>query len=333
MTQVHTEEFDTGWFVISLDFELFWGVRDKRTIEDYGKHILGVREALPAMIGLFDKYGVKATFSTVGFLFAKNASTLKNYLPGVQPDYTEKRFSPYTSLHAIGNDEEDDPYHFGYSLLKLIQENGGHEIGTHTFSHYYCLEPGQTIESFRFDIMAAKQIAAAENITVRSLVFPRNQFNESYLTVCKELGIDSFRGNPVSWLYEPRNKNDESLTRRVLRFLDTYINITGHHCHSKKYAASFPVINVAASRFLRPFNPKLSFLEKLRLRRITKAMGHAAENKKIFHLWWHPHNFGTNLPENLSFLEKILVEFKKLEAKYNLQSATMSGIADEIINR
>ena len=26
-------DFDTGKFVISLDFELFWGVRDKRTIE------------------------------------------------------------------------------------------------------------------------------------------------------------------------------------------------------------------------------------------------------------------------------------------------------------
>jgi hypothetical protein len=34
---------DGGAFVISLDFELFWGVRDKRTISGYGPNILGVR--------------------------------------------------------------------------------------------------------------------------------------------------------------------------------------------------------------------------------------------------------------------------------------------------
>jgi hypothetical protein len=31
-----------GALVISLDFELLWGVRDKRTIADYGPNILGV---------------------------------------------------------------------------------------------------------------------------------------------------------------------------------------------------------------------------------------------------------------------------------------------------
>ena len=33
-----------GYFVISLDFELFWGVRDKRTIEAYGKSIRNVKK-------------------------------------------------------------------------------------------------------------------------------------------------------------------------------------------------------------------------------------------------------------------------------------------------
>ena len=35
-----------GALVISLDFELLWGVRDKRTIADYGPNILGVRKAV-----------------------------------------------------------------------------------------------------------------------------------------------------------------------------------------------------------------------------------------------------------------------------------------------
>ncbi|HNU15818.1 MAG TPA: polysaccharide deacetylase family protein, partial [Chitinophagaceae bacterium] len=215
--------FDTGKFVISLDFELFWGVRDKRTIENYGTNILGVQQAIPAMLSLFDKYGVKGTFSTVGFLFAKNKEELLAGCPEMKPLYTEANLSPYNSFDAVGHNEQDDPYHFGYSLLQQVKEKNHHEIGTHTFCHYYCLEPGQTPEAFRQDLLAAKKIAAARGIVVRSLVFPRNQFNEEYLSVCREAGIDSYRGNPASWLYAGRNKNDESLLRRAFRFADTYL--------------------------------------------------------------------------------------------------------------
>lgn len=322
--------FDTGKFVISLDFELFWGVRDKRTIENYGTNILGVQQAIPAMLSLFDKYGVKGTFSTVGFLFAKNKEELLAGCPEMKPQYTEANLSPYNSFDKVGHDEQDDPYHFGYSLLQQIKEKNHHEIGTHTFCHYYCLEPGQTPETFRQDLLAAKKIAAARGIVVRSLVFPRNQFNEEYLSVCREVGIDSYRGNPASWLYSGRTKNDESLLRRAFRFVDAYINLTGYHCHTKEYMLSSSLVNIAASRFLRPFSSKLAMLDRLRLRRIKRAMLHAAKNKKLFHLWWHPHNFGVNLQQNINFLEKILQYYQQLQRDYQFSSITMSGLTDEI---
>jgi len=322
--------FDTGKFVISLYFELFWGVRDKRTIENYGTNILGVQLAIPAMLSLFEKYGVKGTFSIVGFLFAKNKEELLASCPEMKPLYHEANLSPYNSFDAVGNNEQDDPYHFGYSLLQQIKENNNHEIGTHTFCHYYCLEPGQTPEAFRQDLLAAKKIAATRGIIVRSLVFPRNQFNEEYLSVCREVGIDSYRGNPTSWLYAGRNKNDESLLRRAFRFVDTYLNLTGHHCHTKEYVMSSLLLNIAASRFLRPFSHKLAILDGLRLRRIKRAMLHAAKQKKLFHLWWHPHNFGVNLQQNINFLEKILQYFQQLQRDYQFSSITMSGLNDEI---
>ena len=55
-----------GLFIISLDFELLWGVRDKRTKETYGQNILGVQEVIPQLLDLFDKYDITATFATVG---------------------------------------------------------------------------------------------------------------------------------------------------------------------------------------------------------------------------------------------------------------------------
>lgn len=45
----------TGQFVISLDFELLWGVRDHADRDTYGKNILGARDALPKMLELFAK--------------------------------------------------------------------------------------------------------------------------------------------------------------------------------------------------------------------------------------------------------------------------------------
>ena len=57
-----------GVLVISLDFELFWGVRDNRSIEDYKENLLGGRLAIPQILDLFDSYNIHATWATVGFL-------------------------------------------------------------------------------------------------------------------------------------------------------------------------------------------------------------------------------------------------------------------------
>ncbi|HEV7783324.1 MAG TPA: hypothetical protein VGO58_18740 [Chitinophagaceae bacterium] len=324
------QPFSNGKFVISLDFELLWGVRDKKTIESYGANILGVQQTIPAMLSLFDKYNTRVTFSTVGFLFAKNREELIANKPAVLPEYADPKLSPYPDFAILGNDEKDDPYHFGYSLFQQIAANKNHEVGTHTFCHYYCLEPGQTIDAFRHDLLAARKIGLAHNIEVRSLVFPRNQFNEEYLLCCKEAGIDSYRGNPLSWLYSARNKNDESLTRRAFRFIDTYINLTGYHCHTRQHVTGSVITNIAASRFLRPWSKRLSFLEGLRLNRIKRAMLHAAKKKKLFHLWWHPHNFGANLEQNIAFLEKILKYYDQLNKRYGFESITMTGLADQL---
>jgi peptidoglycan/xylan/chitin deacetylase (PgdA/CDA1 family) len=324
------QSFDTGKFVVSLDFELLWGVRDKKTIESYGANILGVQKAIPAMLGIFGKYNIKATFSTVGFLFARNREELVASQPPVLPAYNDPKLSPYPDLAIVGQDEKDDPYHFGYSLLQQVMAKKEHEVGTHTHCHYYCLEPGQTLEAFRHDLLAAKKIAGRMGIEVRSLVFPRNQFNEDYLQCCKEVGIDSYRGNPQSWLYAGRNKNDESRIRRALRFIDAYINITGYNCHTRKYVSSSIITNVAGSRFLRPWSKKISFLDGLRRNRIKRAMLHAAKTKKVFHLWWHPHNFGANLQENIDFLEGILKYYEQLNKRYGFQSITMTGLTQEL---
>ena len=110
-----------GNFLISLDFELFWGMRDKCGIGDYGGNILGVREAIPAMLELFRRYQVRATWAAVGMLLFDSKKELKEYLPARRPRYREAYLSPYGSLDDIGENERSDPYHFGLSLVRKIQ--------------------------------------------------------------------------------------------------------------------------------------------------------------------------------------------------------------------
>jgi hypothetical protein len=58
----------------------------------------------------------------------------------------------------------------------------------------------------------------------------------------------------------------------------------------------------------------------------------AAQRGTIFHLWWHPHNFGVNLARNLEFLTAILDHFRKLQDRYCMQSMTMAQIAEETLD-
>ncbi|MEZ4306923.1 MAG: polysaccharide deacetylase family protein [Polyangiaceae bacterium] len=200
----------TGVLTISLDFELFWGMRDHRTLDACRENLLGVRRAVPEILRVFKAHEIHATWATVGFLFFGGRGELEAGLPARLPEYENRELDPYREVGALGDSEEADPLHFAPSLLKQVAEQPGQEIGTHTMSHYYCLEPGQTIEAFRADLLAAAKVAERQGIALKSLVFPRNQFNERYLSVCREMGITAYRGNQASWVYEPRNQGERA---------------------------------------------------------------------------------------------------------------------------
>jgi hypothetical protein len=316
-----------GAFVISLDFELLWGVRDKYTIRDYGANILGVRKAVPAFLQAFRSRDIACTWATVGFLFCADRDELLEYCPASLPRYRHRQLSPYDDLAELGRDEESDPYHFGLSLLRQVQAAPNQEIGTHTFSHFYCLEDGGTLEAFRADLVAAKAVAKLRGIELKSIAFPRNQYADAYLSVCQELGITSFRGNETAWFHRATAGDKQSLPMRATRLADSYISIGGAHVRRPEMTAG--VLNIASSRFLRPARGRL---EGLRLRRILAAMDNAASQDMVFHLWWHPHNFGVNLEANLSFLRPILDHYAVLKGRTGMRSMTMAAIADEVRN-
>jgi Polysaccharide deacetylase len=315
-----------GTLAISLDFELFWGVHDKRTLEDYGRNILGARVAIPRMLEMFERYGVHCTWATVGLLFFDDKEELLQYLPDARPSYANPALSPYPRIARIGPNERQDPCHYGLSLVRRIQGCPHQEVGTHTFSHYYCLEGGQTPVTFRADLDAARRSAARLGIALRSLVFPRNQFSEAYLGICRDAGIEAVRGNQSAWLFRSEGEANEGLLKKACRRLDHYLPLTGQNGVTPE-CDGLGIVNIRSSRFLLPVPIRSSIFGPLCQRRIEAGMRHAATTGQIFHLWWHPHNFGSHVDDNIALLRLIMERYRALSEVQGMVSRTMGEIA------
>ncbi|WP_417808829.1 polysaccharide deacetylase family protein [Thioclava sp.] len=313
----------SGRFIISLDFELLWGVRDHSDREGYGKNILGAREAIPRMLDLFAENEIHATWATVGFAMCADRDELMASLPSPdeQPRYRNPRLSNYSYLDEVGPDESRDPFYFGASLVERIAQTPGQEIGTHTLSHYYCLEDGHQTRTFEADLRAACSLAKTRNIEIKSIVFPRNQYAPEHLEICRRHGVTSFRGNPTNWAYRPAKGSEQTQIRRALRLADAYTGLLGAHAAR---AESGTCTNLPASRFLRPASGRLALFHPLHIGNIKRGMTVAAKTGADYHLWWHPHNFGRDLETNLAGLGRLFGHLTKIGEKYGMHSRTMA---------
>lgn len=322
-----------GSFVISLDCELFWGVRDKRRLDDYRENLLGDRKVIPRLLDLFDEFDIHATWAFVGFLFYSDRQSLIAGLPDRLPQYVNRHFFPYDEIAEIGEDEPHDPFHFGGSLIREVLLHPGQEIASHTFSHFYCLEDGQTLEDFRADLEANCRAARNYGVELRSLVFPRNQVNPDYLEVCYDLGIRAYRGNTSSWLYRAMNEDMETGVRRALRYADAFVNLSGNRIVRPDVEGPAVPVDVPASRFLYPQYGWSAPFDSMRIRRIAREMEAAATHGCCYHIWWHPHNFGVNQEANLAILRRILEEYQSLHDEYGFAPLSMGEVADQVLSR
>ena len=316
-------------FVISLDFELMWGVRDHLTKEQYGRNVLGAREAIPRLLDCFAGRNLRATWATVGLLFCESKDEMLATRPSQPLRYARAALNNYDYLGEVGPDERRDPYYFGASLIDRITAAPGQEIGTHTFSHFYCLEPGATDADFAADLAAAVKVAERQGVRLRSIVFPRNQYDDAKIELCRRFGLKVYRGNEIHWLYRSSAAHRQTRLRRGLRLLDAYLDVGGSHTTNRPTTPG-AMLNVASSRFLRPYSRRLAALEPIRLDRIRTAMSRAAAIGGIFHLWWHPHNFGADLEPNMRCLGAILDHFTVLQERTGMVSCAMGDFAADV---
>ena len=322
----------SGLFVISLDFELMWGMKDVATPEGYGmSHVARVPHVINRLLELFANYQVHATFGTVGLIMLQGVEDALQRWPASLPTYNNPELSPYEDNYMANISQAIEPLFFAPKTVGKLAQAEGVEVGTHTFGHFYCDAQGQTKDQFESDLIRAIEVALERDIVFRSIIFPRNNVSKDYLEICHKHGVDVYRGNAKKYFEKTTGRLD-ALKQRICRLVDAYVNLGGYTSHKVENLKSEVdgMVNVPASRLLRPFSPRLAFAERIRLRRIKKEMVYAAQHGELYHLWWHPHNFGQNLEKNMLFLEKVLSQFVYCRERYGMQSCTMAEAADII---
>ena len=286
--------------------------------------------AIPKMLQLFSQYNVHVTWATVGSMFAHSKSEWEKMAPTILPQYKNEKRSLYAWVNKNSMDADYAEAHFVPQIIKRIADTPGQEIGSHTFSHFYCNEVTDTNKSFENDLESVVDIAANLEIKIKSLVFPRNQFNDAYLATCFNAGILVVRSNCAVWYWTFSKNTIIRAAKKVVRYMNNYCSLFARISYplSSIIKNTGKPIQLGRGRYLEPYKPGNNSLRKLRIQHIKNEMELAAKHNECYHLWWHPEEFGEHTQENLNRLQTILEHFSYCKATYKMESWNMGEIAE-----
>ncbi|SEJ61575.1 Polysaccharide deacetylase [Cyclobacterium xiamenense] len=309
--------------IISLDFELHWGRFDKVPLKGNEAYYYRTREVIPRLLALFEQYQIKATWATVGMLMARDVEEWEQFSPSLTPGFYQEAFSAYRWFRTS---RLDPNCLFAPDLIQEIIRTPGQELGSHTFSHYYTRVPGQHTDEFRADLQAARHIAAEKfGLDLQSLVFPRNQYHPDALKIARETGFRVVRTNPEDWFWE--RPEVDGWVKKGFRASDSLLPLGKKTSFLPEApAAGFPTL-LPASRFFRPYQDRISWLNRMKLRRINEEMLSAARKGEMYHLWWHPHNLAQHPDQSLEEVKIVLEHFSTYRERYSMESHSMGSLA------
>nr|WP_262485620.1 hypothetical protein [Crocinitomix algicola] len=278
---------------------------------------------------MFERYEMHVTWATVGLLGHNSIDELINYEDRKKIPYKNSAYSPfplsYEKYSVFNPDKLLAP-----TLVQRILNSPLQELGSHTYSHFYTLEEGVTLDDFKIDLKRMTDLGLRFNTRFETIVFPRNQVNTATLEVLGKEGYLAYRGNQENRFWKNSQYAQESIFKKTLRVVDAFFPIS----RTKSYQLSelkthHGMVNIPANRFLRP-PTSLKWLERRKIRRIKREMHQAAKKGTVYHLWWHPHNFCEHPKLAQQQLEEILAYYHVLAKRYTFLSLTMKEIADHV---
>jgi peptidoglycan/xylan/chitin deacetylase (PgdA/CDA1 family) len=315
--------FATGVFTLSLDFELIWGTRDYAGTETF-RRACEIERAIviDRLVALFSRFDLSATWCIVGHLFLDRCEVVRGQK---HPDV--RRMDPPASgvdwfADDPASDERSAPTFYGRDLVRRIRECAvPQEIGSHTFSHVVFDHPRCTRAVAESEIGKCVSIARAESVELRSFAFPRNRV--AHLDVLQQQGFKAYRGPEPHWYdaswMPPPGKRIAHLSSFIARTCPPVV----------LPLRQSGLWNIPGSMILLPMHGVRKYIPgRSRVVRAVKGIRRAVEERKIFHLWFHPTNMAVQLEEMFNVLAGILEYACTLRADGRLVTMTMGEIAD-----
>lgn len=307
-----------GYFVFSLDTELAWGsLWDQPHSERTSRDGATERETIQRLLNMMDEFGVVATWAITGHLFYEKCE--------------ECRVCPVLDLKGKDSSfgqiwKNRDPMWYGADVVEtLLSRGAGHEIAFHGYTHR--LFDRLNRDEARFEIQEWLKLAKRKNIVPQTVIFPQGKIG--YLDLFQEAGFICYRGKDVR-----HPALSFPLLGKVLNRINLVLSMLTPQVYEVK-ANLQGLVNVPSSQWLFRTDRKIETsldslnLHNFRFQATAKGIEKAAEEKKVIHLWAHPHEFRTE--KDFEKLRYVFSCFAARAKEGRLQSITMADLAKQAL--
>jgi hypothetical protein len=319
-----------GALVISFDFEIGWSLRKSPKLGPEFAALDAMRDIVPRMLQIFNRYRIPTTWATVGHLLLRPQDC-----PGgrFSYDFPRPQFSWFkgdwfSGIPRIG--EQGWEWFYAPDLIEqIINSETYQEIGTHTFSHIDVGNPGCPKELARAEFNLCQELAANWGRTLHSVVFPHNFVG--HLDTVEEAGYSCYRAEGKDWYFLGLSPNGimQSKSARLLlqplRYIDERLPMT----------PALPAVQrdgnlwqIPQSMFFPGFGGISKFISAAdRVRRASLGLHRAAKVGRLFSLYTHPENFISGADQLLGAFDDICREAADLREAGKLDILTMEEVA------
>ena len=296
-------------FIISLDTELIWGYTAYPSYKEVSlmkNDDKKVRGCIDTLLNLFEKYNIPATWAVVGHLFLNHCEKEGGVPHKDMPRFKENWYSsdPCTDIQRA-------PLYYGRDIVEKILSNRiEHEIGYHSFSHVIFSECSREVAEA--EIKEGLKLAKEFGIALKSFVFPNN--NIGHVDVLKEYGFKIYRGENLGRY----DLNQSFLIRKFNGGIDKMIAPPAE----PKWMEG--IWEIPTSVLFCDPQFKFSVLPRAKL-----GLYRAIKSKKVFHIYFHPHDL-LRYPSLRDDLDKFLGIVSKKRDEGKIEAMTMGEFCEHL---
>lgn len=327
-----------GAVVISLDCELAWGIRHTRDLVNYADALGKTRDVIKALLEVFDKYHISATWAVVGHLMLDHATATGGRMHPEMPR-PQSLSGPVDWYDGVPEGDVDtEPFYYAPDVMDMILScPTTQELACHTFSHIVVGSPVSSEELVEAEFRRCKELASKWSKELVSVIFPENC--PGHLEVLRRLGYRCFRGRNSEWYWLAWREQTldasaiDKLKLKFLFYLQAFLRLI-----DEKFAFTPPILAVKQNQGLWEIPHSMLFPGYIgpakfttpedRVKKALKGLTAAVQKKRIFSLWTHPHNLACGYDELFPAFEKICQAIASARDRNELDVLTMKEVAD-----